>query len=89
MKSDLQDFNQFYSKQFFNFSEKNADPFLVQTSVLPKKSLVAGGGIRSLMNRKREESTKITLPMNDQLIQKAKACQEMIMYEKVDGLSVS
>ena len=41
------------------------------------------------MNRKKEESTKITLPMNDQLIQKAKACQEMIMYEKVDGVSMS
>lgn len=48
MKSDLQDFNKFYSNTFFNFSEKNADPFLVQTSVLPKKSLATGGGLRSL-----------------------------------------
>ena len=89
MKSDLQDFNKFYSNTFFNFSEKNADPFLVQTSVLPKKSLATGGGLRSLQNRKNAENTKIMLPMNDQLIQKAKACQEMIMYEKVDGENVT
>ena len=75
MKEDVADFNRLYSSQFFNFSEKNCDPFLVQTSVLPKKNLAAGGGIRSLQNRKNEQVTsKITLPLNDQLIQKAKAC---------------
>jgi len=49
MRDDTLDFNQMYAMQFFNFSEKNCDPFLINTSILPKKNVVAGGGVRSLM----------------------------------------
>lgn len=48
MRDDILNFNQMFSNQFFNFSEKNCDPFLIQTSILPKKNLAAGGGLRSL-----------------------------------------
>lgn len=48
MRDDILNFNQMFSNQFFNFSEKNCDPFLIQTSILPKKNLATGGGLRSL-----------------------------------------
>jgi hypothetical protein len=54
MRDDTLNFNELYIKQYFNFSEKSCDPFLIQTSVLPKKNIVAGGGIRSLQKRKNE-----------------------------------
>ena len=86
MRDDVLDFNMLFSAQFFNFSDKNCDPFLIQTSILPKKNLAAGSGIRSIQQRKNvnEKSSKITIPLNDTIIQKAKACQEMIMYERVE-----
>ena len=93
MRDDILNFNKMFSNQFFNFSEKNCDPFLIQTSILPKKNLATGGGLRSLQQRKNlnnevgKSSDKIILPLNDQLIQKAKACQEMIMYERVETQS--
>ena len=48
MRDDTLDFNQLFSAQYFNFSERNCDPFLIQTSILPKKNIAAGGGIRSI-----------------------------------------
>lgn len=39
MKDDTYDFNQLFSNQFINFSDKNCDPFLIQASMLPKKSI--------------------------------------------------
>jgi hypothetical protein len=48
MRDDVLDFNMLFSAQFFNFSDKNCDPFLIQTSILPKKNLAAGSGIRSI-----------------------------------------
>lgn len=94
MRDDTLFFNELFIKEYFNFSETNCDPFLIQTSVLPKKKIVAGGGIRSLQKKKNENKegdsgNKITIPLDDQTIQKAKACQEMIMYEKVDdGMAI-
>lgn len=32
---------------------------------------------------------KVLIPLNDQIIQKAKACQEMIMYERHDASQAS
>jgi hypothetical protein len=32
---------------------------LIQTSILPKQNIVAGGGIRSLLQKKTEQSRKI------------------------------
>lgn len=89
MRDDTLDFNQLLSEKYFNFSERNCDPFLIQTSILPKKNLVAGSGLRSIQQQQKSakkqsqsETSKIIIPLNDQMIQKAKACQEMIMYER-------
>ena len=71
MRDDILHFNKMFSNQFFNFSEKNCDPFLIQTSILPKKNLAAGGGLRSLQQRKnannegKSPTDKIILPLND------------------------
>jgi len=35
-------------------------------------------------NNANNNMQKIVIPLNDQTIQKAKACQEMIMYERVE-----
>ena len=48
MRDDTLGFNQLLSEKYFNFSEKNCDPFLIQTSIIPKKNVAAGGGLRSL-----------------------------------------
>jgi hypothetical protein len=79
MRDDTLDFNNLVSEKYFNFSERNCDPFLIQTSILPKKNVVAGGGLRSLQQQKsakksHPDSSKIIIPLNDQMIQKAKAC---------------
>ena len=58
MRDDTLDFNLLYGMQFFNFSDKNCDPFLINTSILPKKNVVAGGGVRSLMQRKNDTAIK-------------------------------
>jgi len=71
MRDDILNFNLMFSNQFFNFSEKNCDPFLIQTSILPKKNLATGGGLRSLQQRKnanegaKSSQDKIILPLND------------------------
>lgn len=57
MKDDLLDFATLYISRFFNFSEKNCDPFLVQTSILPK-STMAGSGARSLMQKRQQAQNK-------------------------------
>jgi hypothetical protein len=36
MKDDTLDFNKLWISNFYNFSEKSCDPFLIQTSILPK-----------------------------------------------------
>ena len=69
--------------KYYNFTEANrGDPFLISASVQPKSNLaVGGGGIRALQ---KKSNSKILLPLKDMLINKAKACEEMIMYEKGD-----
>lgn len=59
---------------------------------MPKKNIAAGGGLRTLQQRKNAENNssmnenkKVLLPLNDQHVTKAKACQEMIMYERFDS----
>ena len=89
MKDDTLDFSRFFCAKFFSFSERNCDPFLIQTSILPQPNVVAGGGIRSLKQRKMEskkkgDQNKILIPLNNETILKSKACQEMIMYERTD-----
>ena len=65
MKEDTLDFSSLHANKFFNFSEKHCDPFLVQTSILPKKNLAAGGGLRALQKQKDSGSGKMVLPLND------------------------
>lgn len=92
MKDDTFEFNKLMSFEFFNFSERSCDPFLIQTSMLTKRNIAAGGGLRTLQQRKAVENTpgktqKMVLPLDNSHVQKAKACQEMIMYEKTDAKS--
>jgi hypothetical protein len=69
MRDDTLDFNALYVNKFFNFSERNCDPFLIQTSILPKKNLAAGGAVRSLQSQKKKsDPNKIIIPLNDQMI---------------------
>ena len=75
MRDDTLEFKTLNCSKFFNFSEKNCDPFLINTSILPKKNLAVGGGIRAMKNqREAGDSDKIIIPLDDQTIQKAKAC---------------
>lgn len=39
MRDDTLDFNKLYMSTFFNFSEQNCDPFLIQTSIAQKQNL--------------------------------------------------
>ena len=89
MKEDTLDFHQLFSNDIFNFTEGTHDPFLVQVSMLPKKNIAAGGGLRSLMNRKQQDTDKkkIVLPLDNHIATKARACQEMIMYERTGSNS--
>jgi hypothetical protein len=69
MRDDTLDFNGLYITKFFNFSERNCDPFLIQTSILPKKNLAAGSGVRSIQQaKKKNDLNKIIIPLNDQVI---------------------
>ena len=85
MRDDTLGFNQLWIANFFNFSARSCDPFLIQTSILGNQT--AGGGVRSIASLRRSEPqlndfNKVLIPLNDQTVQKAKACQEMIMYER-------
>ena len=94
MRDDTLDFNKLYMSAFFNFSEQNLDPFLVQTSITEKQNLTQGNGVRALLKKKQEANppqnsqTKIIIPLNDQIISKAKACQEMLTYEKIEIINI-
>jgi hypothetical protein len=54
MKDDTLNFNKLWISNFYSFSEKSCDPFLIQASILPKQNVVVGGGIRSLLQKKTE-----------------------------------
>lgn len=87
MRDDTLGFNQLWIANFFNFSARSCDPFLIQTSIVANQSV--GGGARSIAQLRRAEGAgnefnKVLIPLNDQTVQKAKACQEMIMYERQD-----
>ncbi|MFM7852983.1 MAG: hypothetical protein ACKO96_13975, partial [Flammeovirgaceae bacterium] len=41
MKDDTLNFNKLWISNFYSFSEKSCDPFLIQTSILPKQNIVA------------------------------------------------
>jgi hypothetical protein len=49
-------------------------------------SVVAGNDVRALKQRK-EQSKKHVLPLTEEEVTKAKACEEMIMYEHASATS--
>ena len=64
-------------------SSKFGDPFLLQMSLSGK--VIAGSDIRNLRpNTKQGPRTvvKRVLPLNKEEMQRAKACDEMIQFEK-------
>ena len=79
MKWDTLAFSKLPIAQHFNFGDQRGDPFLIQLSLTG--NVVAGGDIRALKQRK-EESKKQVLPLTEEDVTKAKACEEMIMFEK-------
>jgi hypothetical protein len=48
MREDVTDFNAMKCCKVFNFSDKGSDPFLLAASLEQKKSIAAGGGLRTL-----------------------------------------
>ena len=69
---------------YFNVALKAADTFLVQMSV--KKNVVAGSDVRQLRQQRKSNSDfqKHLLTLTPEDMQKLKACEEMIHFEKAD-----
>ena len=70
--------------RFFNFAQpptsqyRRGDPFLISTSMADNTAV---GNIRGI--RKSRVSSKQIIPLTIDEIKKAKACEEMIMFEKM------
>ena len=74
--------------KYFNFvgEGQRADPFLIQASV--SGNIVAGNKIRAI-RQVNQEFIKRTLPLGGEDMTKAKACEEMIMYERPPSAEAS
>lgn len=61
---------------------KQADPFLIQLSIGNKP--VAGSGVKNLRQQRgsNAEAAKRILALNQEDMQKMRACEEMIQFEK-------
>mmetsp|Transcript_3638 Transcript_3638/g.4869 ORF Transcript_3638/g.4869 Transcript_3638/m.4869 type:complete len:89 (-) Transcript_3638:124-390(-) len=81
MKTDTIQFANLQIGKHFNFADAHSrgDPFLIQTSVAG--NIVAGNRARALRKGK-EGQGKRTLPLAEDDMSKAKACEEMILYER-------
>lgn len=88
MKHDTSIFATLAISKYFNFvgEGQRADPFLIQSSV--SGNVVAGNKIRAIKQREGD-IIKRTLPLGDEDMTKAKACEEMIMYERPVSAAVS
>jgi len=82
MKTDTITFATLTISKHFNFANENSrgDPFLIQTSVAG--NIVPGNRARGLRKEKQQAFTKRTLPLAEEDMRKAKACEEMILYER-------
>ena len=80
MKSDTSVFATLALGRYFNFATETSrgDPFLIQASV--SGNIVAGNRARAL--KKGRDANKRTIPLADEDMNKAKACEEMILYER-------
>ena len=84
MKSDTTVFATMAMAKYFNFAPENSrgDPFLIQTSV--SGNIIAGNRARALRKGK-DQQIKRTIPLGEDDMGKAKACEEMILYERPDS----
>ena len=82
MKSDTTVFATMTIGKHFNFAPENSrgDPFLIQTSV--SGNIIAGNRARAIRKGKEGQAIKRTIPLAEDDMSKAKACEEMILYER-------
>ena len=82
MKTDTIVFASMTIGKYFNFAPENSrgDPFLIQTSV--SGNIIAGNRARAIRKGKEGQSIKRTIPLGDDDMGKARACEEMILYER-------
>ena len=82
MKTDTSVFATLALGRYFNFATETSrgDPFLIQTSV--SGNIVAGNRARALKKGRDAQTYKRTIPLVDEDMNKAKACEEMILYER-------
>lgn len=73
--------NPVISKNFNVAPSGGADPFLTQMSIAGK--VVAGNDIRALKNRSSQQSKRVLHFTQDET-NKARSCEEMLMFEKPD-----
>ena len=68
--------------KYFNFAPENSrgDPFLIQTSV--SGNIIAGNRARAIRKGKAGENIKRVIALAEDDMSKAKACEEMILYER-------
>jgi hypothetical protein len=85
MKTDTICFANLSISKHFNFAPENSrgDPFLIQASV--SGNIIAGNRARALRKGKEGQTLKRTLPLAEDDMTKAKACEEMILYERPVG----
>lgn len=82
MKSDTAVFVSMTIGKYFNFAPENSrgDPFLIQTSV--SGNIIAGNRARAIRKGKEMQQIKRSIPLAEDDMSKAKACEEMILYER-------
>jgi|JI10StandDraft_1071094.scaffolds.fasta_scaffold125433_2 hypothetical protein len=84
IKVDVQHYAESPLGKYFYFASANKiDPFLI-TASMDASSQAVGGGVRGLRQRGNNVAAvkKMLLPVSDQMIKKANACQEILMLEK-------
>lgn len=83
MKSDTSHFITLDLGRYFNFCEATkSDPFLIQSS-LQTSGVAVGSNIRAIKKGKLKDE-KIVVPLHEHIINKAKACEEVILFERGD-----
>lgn len=83
MKTDTSHFINLGLGKYFNFCESTkSDPFLIQSS-LQASGVAVGSGIRAIKKGKLKDE-KIVVPLHEHIINKAKACEEVILFERGD-----
>ena len=82
MKTDCLVFSKLPFAHHFNFAEgSRGDPFLIQSSV--QGNIVAGNDVRAIKRGKvGDYNHKKVLPLAEDDMAKAKACEEMLMFER-------